>query len=205
MKQRGDIFFFCQSSQKEQNPFVIRNAESAAQCRRVRRVPATVFFLLKAGRDDGYRCIDPVRLQQPAHFFGGDDYGVHPFCNAPGKALCHGPPNAHAGGKIMRIVLVNRVIGMNERDFASPCDQTRNPEGVELALTVDDIRVPADQFTQNFPGAETADPDARIEPSRAKRTDADDSSLCIAVNGFGQRQNLDLMAALLQSVNQRKH
>ena len=63
----------------------------------------------------------------------------------------------------MGVILVHRVVGMDERRADGVRNPARRGKGAELALRVDNVRAPSDQITDSVIQGRGTQPCARVD------------------------------------------
>ena len=148
---------------------------------------------------------DVVVPQQQLHLpAGGHDAGGV-AADPPGEGGHHIPPHPHAGGEIVGVILIDRVVGVNNRD-AQPVGQgVGHPEGAELALGMDHVGPPGHQLPHH--AVLLADPQAGawVNFSGADGTHVVDGAVLIAVQAVGQGHHPHLVAKPLQLPLEEQH
>ena len=94
----------------------------------------------------------------------------------------------------MGIILIDRVVGVDDGHVQVVGQGVGHPEGGELALGVDHVRPPLDQLP--YLAAHAVDPQAGsgIDAVGADRAHIVDVALLIGVQGIGQGDHPDLVA-----------
>lgn len=95
----------------------------------------------------------------------------------------------------MGVVLVDRVIGVDNGDGQSLGDPTGHQEGGKLTLRVDDVRLPIQNPLHKTTGEGRLNSGAGIDFPRAHRTDIGYPIRFIGVEGLRQGQDTNLMSA----------
>ena len=105
----------------------------------------------------------------------------------------------------MGIILINRVVGVDDGRVQMVGQGVGHPECGKLALGVDYVRPPVEQLTEQAPGAVDPQAGARIDAVRADGTHVIDIAVFIRVHGVGQSDHPDLMAPGLQLALEQQH
>ena len=98
----------------------------------------------------------------------------------------------------MGIVLVHRMVSMDNGDAQPVGEGVCHPEGTELALGVDHIRPPGDQLMQHTPRPVHPQPGPRVDPVCADGTHVVDRAVFIGMQAVGQRDHTHLVPPRLQ-------
>ena len=139
------------------------------------------------------RAIHLIALQNSPHF-GGRCNDTLRMAHCPaGKGSHRGPSPPLAWRKVMGIILINRVVRMNNGCARGCCQPLRHHKGGKLTLGVDDIRLPGLQLPQQLHGRGSPQTGAGIDHPRADGTDVSHISLPTGVGRLGQGQYPDLM------------
>ena len=94
----------------------------------------------------------------------------------------------------MGVILVYRVVGVDQRHTAGFGDAPGRSKGAEFALGMDDVRTPGDQFPQQLVPFGGAQPGTGVDHSGVHRTQGIDAAADMAVQAAGQSQHPDLVA-----------
>jgi hypothetical protein len=116
---------------------------------------------------------------------------AHKVCADPltGENVCH-------------ILLIQRVIGMNDGRCRFLGNMPRKLIAEILTLTVDHIRLPVDQLTDIPVAIGYRHPHIRIDHSQRNGFDVIDISIFVAFQLFRNRQHTHLMSLFLQLLHQ---
>ena len=157
------VFFLGQPSQAEQDGLVClfrRQAQAAAQG----IIPGHSKALQVQPRgDDTHRAVHAVARQQAADLGRGSDDCVAVGADHAGEQRRHLAPHAAAGGKVVGVIFVHRVIGVDKRCARSVRNPACRGKSAELALRVDNIRVPVDQITDGTIQCRGAHPGSGVD------------------------------------------
>ena len=139
-----------------------------------------------------------VAGQQPLDFPGRRNDGVAGAADAAGEQFRQAAAHPAAGGKVVGVILVHGVVGMNQRGTGGFGQLPGRGKGAELALGVDHVGFPGGQGVQGTVQGGGAQPGAGVDQPRIQRTQAGHAVLGIGVAAARQRQHPHLVAAGLQ-------
>ena len=185
---------------------ILRDPQGAA--------PAAAFFLrhpllmLLQGNAAGHHMdgvADTVILQHPFHLLRR----CHDGLRFPQPQLGEDPhkegADALAGENIGDILLVKRVIGMNDGRARLLGNIARKLVAEILALAVDHIRLPADQLFDIAMAVGDGHPHIRIDHPQRNGFDVINVAIPMTAELFGDRQYPHLMPLLFQLLHQIPH
>ena len=137
-------------------------------------------------------------LQQPADLAGGGDHAVRLPPHPAGEGRHRAPPPPDAGGEVVGVVLIYRVIGVDQGDVQLLGDAPGQEKGAELALGVDHIRSPLHQLPHPAARQRRAEPGAGVDTAGIDGAHGRDAVCRPGAEVLRQRQHPDLMAPALQ-------
>ena len=105
----------------------------------------------------------------------------------------------------MGVVLVYRVIGVYNGHAQAAGDGVGHPEGAELALGMDHVRMPGQQLLQQTPVAVDPQAGPGVDPVGADRAHIVDAVRLVGMQTIGQSDHPHLMSPLLQLPLQEQH
>ena len=158
-----------------------------------------------AGGDDLDPAVDAVPAQQLLHFSGRRDDAGRMAADPAGEGGDHIPAHPHTGGEVVGVVLVDRVVGVDDGHAQAVREGGGHPKGAEFALTVDDIRLPGGQFPQQASGAVHLQPRSGVNAAGADRTHVINIAVLIGMYAVGQSDDAHLVAAGLQLAPQHQY
>ena len=144
-------------------------------------------------------------MEQQPHLPRGDDDAVR-LCRRPAGEHRHRLfPEADAGGKVMGVVLIDGVVGVDQGDVQLLRDAAGQEKGGELTLGMDHVGAPVHQLPDVLPAQGRPQPGAGIDQARRHGADIGHAVLLPGPGGLGQRQDAHLVAPLLQAPAQILH
>ena len=199
LQQLLDVLLLRKAPHAHQHSVFRRDAQAGPQNR-----PAHgIALLLEAPQVDARRhhedrAANAIALQQSPHLAGGGDHAVHLGSYPAGESRHRTSAPPDAGGEVVGVVLIHRVVGVDQGDIQLLRDAAGQEKGAELTLGVDHIRPPVHQLP--YPAARHggAEAGAGIDPSGVYGADGGDAVPGPGVERLGQRQDPDLMAPALQ-------
>lgn len=105
----------------------------------------------------------------------------------------------------MGVVLIDGVIGVQQGSVCLFRNVAGRWEGAELAVGMDDVRPPGQEFLQQLFLQGNPQPRVGVYRSRSHRAQIIDTVLHIGGCGVGKWQDADLMAPVFQSFAQIQH
>ena len=138
-----------------------------------------------AGGDDLDPAVNAVPPQQLFHLLGGRNNARRMPADPAGKGSHHIPPHPAAEVQVVGVILVHRVVGMDNRRPQPVGQGRRHPERAELTLTVDYIRLPVRQLPEQASGPVHFQTRAGVNPVRADGTHVVDIAVLIGVHTVG--------------------
>ena len=142
-----------------------------------------------AGGDDVHLAPDAVAQQQAADFLRGSDHAVGPVGDPAGKQSHRLVPPLLNGGKIVGVVLIDRVIGMYQRDIQLLGNFSGQKEGAEFALGVNYVRAPAQQIPHIPAAQSSSQPRTGVNQPGTEGSDVGDALPAAGEGGLRQRQH----------------
>ena len=148
---------------------------------------------------------DAVAAQQGLHLpAGGHDAG-RPAANPPGEGGDHVFAHPHAGGEVVGVVLIHRVVGVYNGHPQAAGDGVGHPEGAELALGVDHVRTPRQQLLKKASVPVNPQAGPGVDPVGADRAHIVNAVRLIRMQTVGQGDHPHLVSLLLQLPLQEQH
>ena len=139
-----------------------------------------------------------VALEQRPHLAGGSDHAVRAGRHPPGQRRNRPPPQPDAGGKVVGIILIHRMIGVDQRHVQLLSDPPGQEERGELTLGMDHVRSPLHQLPDPTARQGRPQPDAGIHQPRRHGPDPGHTVLHGGVQVLGEGQHPDLVSPQLQ-------
>ena len=135
--KRRYVLFFGKPAQIQQNLFVIGQVQPAPQGIITRHSKAGQ---LQPSGKNLHRALHAISQKQAAYFGRGGNYGIATVADAAGKKRRQPASHAAAGGKIMGVILIHGVVGVDQRRSGCPCQIPGRGEGAEFTLRMNNVR-----------------------------------------------------------------
>ena len=205
-QQLADAFFLRQTAnigeRKVALPQPQRTAQDGPLFRRKRREKRTHFQTRRNGAD---RLRDLIGAKHIPDLFRWDDHGVGLTCDVVRKLSRQKMPQPDIGREVVRKVLVYRVVGVDQRTAALMSDALGKGEGGELALAVNDVRLPVDQLLHERIVQPCPKTRIGVDHADADRANKSHIFFPVRVQIVGQRQDSDIMPRPAQPLLQIGH
>ena len=105
----------------------------------------------------------------------------------------------------MGIILIDRVVGMDDGHVQVVGQGIGHPERGKLALRMDHVGMPGDQLPRQTAGAVDPQPGPGIDAVGADGTHIVDAAVLVRMNRGGQRDHPDLVSPGLQLPLEQQH
>ena len=149
--------------------------------------------------------MDIVIPQQALHLLCGSHDTGGTVADPAGECGDHQLAHSYAGGEIVCIVLVHRVVGVYNRDVQPGGEDIGNPKAAELALGVDDVRPPSGQLPHHAPGPVHPQPRPGVDFAGADRAHIVDGTFLVGVDAVGEGDDPHIVSPLLQLPLEEEH